>query len=298
MQCSKHPNRKTVAASMRISYDAGRRFKPNTTYNICQDNLARLNSAVASIGPATAECPNYLSTDWFVQADGQPTKDHRTALEDCWEQAMSGGRADDVDLDEDGESAAAGMGGGAGVETPRAPSWFWLANDNRMVQMLSNGLPRMRRALAIDPQGFRSFLDIAMLVTVDECFGNGHMSSTASRVRTRMGKSPCSTPKHFTAHHVADHQPRPMGPTGGRVQKHQATKPKALPKGPTGSRVQKHQTTKPKALPNGPTGGRVQKHQSTKPKALQKGPTGGWAQWEQKHQATKPKAKQGGHDTP
>ena len=156
----------------------------------CHALLERLERFARSVTSAHASAVDgggcrpagFLATDWFVSADAFTSPAYRKALEDCWDARMG---------------------------APSASAWFWIQDERQLRPLVRAHAPQMlERPRFYDAAGrlvvresaysthpasmFRAMLELAVVVTVDDCFIQGHMGLIAEQMRRRMGgKSRC-----------------------------------------------------------------------------------------------------------
>jgi hypothetical protein len=124
-----------------------------------------------------AAAANYLSTDWFANADGMVNRASSQALQNCWSATMTNRTARPT----------------TSTTAPLPANWLTMRSTTQLRQLFT-GVPSMQtalHALESDEVGFRAFFDVAILVAVDHCYGNGHMAHVASTIRSAMSRPDC-----------------------------------------------------------------------------------------------------------
>ena len=175
---------RTVGASLRITYDGGKRHTPTLFKEECKSSFKALGRWVAQRAPPGAlpdgGCPRrgYLATDWAAMADPWKSSSHRSAIEQCWEEANV-------------EEAAT-------ATNPLA--WTWPPDPRELFALAARAAPALllrhghdgKGPRAIDVKSFRDFFELAVLAQVDECYAAGHFGSIANQARSQFNRSACN----------------------------------------------------------------------------------------------------------
>jgi len=180
---------RTVGASLRISYDGGKRHTPTSFKEGCKSSFKALGRWVAQRAPpalADGDCPRrgYLATDWAAMADGWKSRSHQSAIQQCWEEANV-------------EEAAT-----TSEPSRRATKhifWTWPPDPRQLLALAARAAPALLRQhghggkgpRAVDVKSFQDFFELAVLAQVDECYVASHFGSLASRARSQFNRSAC-----------------------------------------------------------------------------------------------------------
>lgn len=185
------PPARTFAAVVRLTYPTpkgaeGVRLRCGKMWE-----AIRNRSREAHRGRHTAHAcrpTSYLATDWFAGADAGQSHilPYDAALNNCWEAHMG---------------------------QPSSPLYYWPSEPRLLTPLIQTAAPHLmgvpneyrfaasptredgKRRLPpyshLSESAFRAFLDLAVATAVDDCYGWGHMCTTASQYRVRVGKLPC-----------------------------------------------------------------------------------------------------------
>jgi hypothetical protein len=161
-----------IAAMLRIAQEPWFRKPPEDIKRHCLTATSWLNAWSNKLIPrATQPCPHFLATDWFARADPGARPSHTQVMDRC---------ISDMDRF-------------AGINTSK---WWHLnslrRSSNHDLRLSVRGIPELESALAKDPSGLRSIIELAMLVRADECVEASHMAATiANLARRHLGKTAC-----------------------------------------------------------------------------------------------------------
>ena len=180
---------RTVGASLRISYDGGKRHTPTSFKEGCKSSFKALGRWVAQRAPpalADGDCPRrgYLATDWAAMADGWKSSSHQSAIQQCWEEANVEEAATTTD------------------PSRRATQdifWTWPPDRRQLLALAARAAPALLRQhghggkgpRAVDVKSFQDFFELAVLAQVDECYVASHFGNLASRARSQFNRSAC-----------------------------------------------------------------------------------------------------------
>ena len=175
---------RTVGATLRIMYDGGKRHTPTLFKEACKSSFKALGRWVAQRAPPGA-LPDggclrrgYLATDWAAMADSWKSSSHRSAIEQCWQEASV-------------EEAA----------TATSPlAWAWPPDPRELFALAARAAPALllrhghdgKGPRAFDVKSFRDFFELAVLAQVDECYALGHFGSIANQARSQFNRSACN----------------------------------------------------------------------------------------------------------
>ena len=132
---------RTVGASLRIMYDGGKRHTPALFKEACKSSFKALGRWVAQRAPPGAlpdgGCPRrgYLATDWAAMADPWKSSSHRSAIEQCWEEANV-------------EEAATG--------SSRTLAWTWPPDPRELFALTARAAPALLLRHGHDGKGPRA----------------------------------------------------------------------------------------------------------------------------------------------
>lgn len=109
-------------------------------------------------------CPYFLATDYFVNADGALPRHIQKGMDQCFVQVM-------------GDPAL---------------SSEWYALSKADISKAVEGSAQIQSAYRLDYNGFRTFLDVAILVMADVCVEKSHLVDfVGNPLRAAYGRPPC-----------------------------------------------------------------------------------------------------------